>query len=132
MLSHPLRQPATRPSTASAPPFRDWAAEAAYPSHVGRAALAHTIGNAVEAAYRRGDLFAKRVALMDDWAAYRNQPVAQVVLLWHGRRGALAADADPGPTSVRLLECLTGRLSSRTRQARCRRPRAQPSDWLAC
>jgi hypothetical protein len=36
--------------------FRDWATEAtAHPNHVVEQALAHTIGNAVEAAYRRGD-----------------------------------------------------------------------------
>jgi len=33
-------------------------------------ALAHTISNKVEAAYRRGDLFDKRRRLMDDWATY--------------------------------------------------------------
>lgn len=33
-------------------------------------ALAHTISNAVERAYRRGDLFDKRRQLMADWAAY--------------------------------------------------------------
>lgn len=33
-------------------------------------ALAHTIENKVERAYRRGDLFEKRRRLMDDWAAY--------------------------------------------------------------
>jgi integrase len=66
--------------------FRDWAAEAtAYTNHVVEQALAHTIGNAVEAAYRRGDLFAKRVALMADWAAYLAQPAAQVVPLRSGR-----------------------------------------------
>ena len=60
--------------------FRDWAAEAtAYPNHVVEQALAHTIGNAVEAAYRRGDLFAKRAVLMADWASYLEQPAAQVV-----------------------------------------------------
>jgi integrase len=69
--------------------FRDWAAEAtAYPNHVVEQALAHTIGSAVEAAYRRGDLFAKRVALMDDWAAYLAQPAAQVVPLRAARQGA--------------------------------------------
>jgi integrase len=47
--------------------FRDWAAEAtAYPNHVVEQALAHTTGNAVEAAYRRGDLFEKRRHLMND------------------------------------------------------------------
>jgi integrase len=62
--------------------FRDWAAEAtSCPNHVVEQALAHTIGNAVEAAYRRGDLFAKRVALMDEWAAFLAKPAAAVVSL---------------------------------------------------
>jgi integrase len=53
--------------------FRDWAAETtAYPNHVVEMALAHTIQNKVESAYRRGDLFEKRRRLMDDWAAYCN------------------------------------------------------------
>jgi integrase len=51
--------------------FRDWAAEStAYPNHVVEMALAHTIGNKVEAAYRRGDLFEKRRRLMAEWAKY--------------------------------------------------------------
>lgn len=51
--------------------FRDWAAERTnYPREVAEMALAHTIGNAVEAAYRRGDLFEKRVQMMADWAAF--------------------------------------------------------------
>lgn len=51
--------------------FRDWAAEMGnHPSELAEMALAHTIGDKVEAAYRRGDLFQKRVALADDWAAY--------------------------------------------------------------
>jgi len=51
--------------------FRDWAAETtAYPDAVVEMALAHAISNAVEAAYRRGDLFEKRKRLMADWAAY--------------------------------------------------------------
>lgn len=33
-------------------------------------ALAHAVGNKVEAAYRRGDLLAKRQQLMQDWADY--------------------------------------------------------------
>jgi hypothetical protein len=33
-------------------------------------ALAHTIANKAEAAYRRGDLFEKRRLLMVDWAEY--------------------------------------------------------------
>jgi integrase len=51
--------------------FRDWAAECTGYSHeVCEMALAHTIGNKAEAAYRRGDLFEKRRRLMADWATY--------------------------------------------------------------
>lgn len=55
--------------------FRDWCSEHTnYPREVAEMALAHTITNAVEAAYRRGDLFAKRRRLMDEWAAFVNTP----------------------------------------------------------
>jgi len=55
--------------------FRDWAAETtSYPGEVCEMALAHAVGDAVEAAYRRGDLFAKRAALMQDWASYATMP----------------------------------------------------------
>ena len=51
--------------------FRDWCSEhTEYPSEVAEMALAHTIGNAVEAAYRRGDLFDKRRAMMATWTAF--------------------------------------------------------------
>jgi integrase len=51
--------------------FRDWAAECTgYAHEVAEMALAHTIENKVERAYRRGDLFEKRRRLMDDWATY--------------------------------------------------------------
>jgi integrase len=51
--------------------FRDWAAErTSYPREVVEMALAHAIGNKVEAAYRRGDLFEKRRQLMTDWAKF--------------------------------------------------------------
>jgi integrase len=57
--------------------FRDWAAETtAYPNHVIEMALAHAIGDKVEASYRRGDLFAKRARLMTDWAKYCTTPSA--------------------------------------------------------
>jgi len=53
--------------------FRDWCAEHTnYPTIVAEMALAHTIGNKVEAAYRRGDLIAKRTQLMQDWSKYCN------------------------------------------------------------
>jgi integrase len=51
--------------------FRDWAAErTGYPREVVEMALAHAIGDKVEAAYRRGDLFEKRRRLMAEWARY--------------------------------------------------------------
>jgi integrase len=51
--------------------FRDWASETTgFPHEVCEMALAHTIGNKAEAAYRRGDLFNKRRGLMDAWASY--------------------------------------------------------------
>jgi integrase len=51
--------------------FKDWASErTSYPAQVVEMALAHAIGDKVEAAYRRGDLFAKRRRLMSDWASF--------------------------------------------------------------
>ena len=51
--------------------FRDWAAErTSYPPEVMEAALAHTKGDKVEAAYFRSDLFDKRRRLMTEWAAF--------------------------------------------------------------
>jgi integrase len=51
--------------------FRDWAAEQSGASWaVCESALAHTIGNGVEQAYMRSDLFDKRRDLMQAWADY--------------------------------------------------------------
>ena len=64
--------------------FRDWAAErTACDNHVVEMALAHAIGNQVEAAYRRGDLFDKRRRLMRDWANF--------------------VDSEPKPTSAEIV-----------------------------
>lgn len=55
--------------------FRDWVSEATgYPSEVAEMALAHSVSDKVEAAYRRGDLLQKRFNLMDDWAGYCHSP----------------------------------------------------------
>jgi integrase len=63
--------------------FRDWAAEKTnYPGDMAELALAHKIGNAVEAAYRRGDMFEKRRRMMADWAAFlRGEVIGDVVPL---------------------------------------------------
>jgi integrase len=68
--------------------FRDWAAEESHhPNHVVEMALAHAIGNAVERAYRRGDLFEKRRQLMAEWARFIERPPAEADVL-PMRRGA--------------------------------------------
>ncbi len=57
--------------------FRDWCAESTnYPADVAEMALAHTLRDKTEAAYRRGDLFEKRAKLMEDWARYCSKPSA--------------------------------------------------------
>lgn len=51
--------------------FRDWCGEAStFPRELAEAALAHTVGDATERAYRRGDALEKRRKLMDAWAAF--------------------------------------------------------------
>jgi integrase len=51
--------------------FKDWAAEkTSYANELSEMALAHSISSGVESAYRRGDLFERRRAMMDDWAAF--------------------------------------------------------------
>lgn len=57
--------------------FRDWCAEQTnFPSEVAEMALAHAVGDKVEAAYRRGDLFQKRTKLMEAWARFCDRPQA--------------------------------------------------------
>jgi integrase len=51
--------------------FSDWCAEKTNtPSEVREMALAHAVGNKVEEAYRRGDLFEKRRQLAETWAKF--------------------------------------------------------------
>jgi integrase len=51
--------------------FRDWISEETEHSpEVAEMALAHTIGNKVERAYRRGNLMEPRRRLMNDWASF--------------------------------------------------------------
>jgi integrase len=55
--------------------FMDWAHDrTAFPAAVIDMALAHGVKDKTEKAYRRGDLIAKREALMDAWATYCNSP----------------------------------------------------------
>ncbi len=55
--------------------FRTWCGEAtAYPREVVEMALAHRLGDAVEQAYARGDLFQKRKQLMKAWGEFCSRP----------------------------------------------------------
>ena len=70
--------------------FRDWAAEmTSTPGDIVEAALAHTIANRVEAAYRRTNYLEKRRVLMDSWGAY---------LLRRGLEAAGVLDTNPSDT----------------------------------
>ena len=82
--------------------FRDWVAEETdVPREIAEAALAHTLENKVEAAYRRTDFLAKRRTLMAQWGNYCLPPKAA------GRQRALqrtsAVDRDASATPQRLL-----------------------------
>jgi integrase len=55
--------------------FRDWAGEeSSFPRELAEAALAHTVGDATERAYRRGDALDKRRELMEAWAEFLDVP----------------------------------------------------------
>ncbi|WP_247551662.1 hypothetical protein [Bradyrhizobium sp. 138] len=50
---------------------KDWCTEqTGYPNEMSEMALAHTVPDKVEAAYRRGDMLEKRRRMMADWAAF--------------------------------------------------------------
>ena len=62
--------------------FRDWVSEETeHPSEVAEMALAHMIGNKVEAAYRRKDLLEKRRLLLNDWGEYCSTVTNEVIEL---------------------------------------------------
>ena len=51
--------------------FRDWCSDQTdVPREVAESALAHTVSDSTERAYRRTDLFNRRRALIAQWAAY--------------------------------------------------------------
>jgi integrase len=69
--------------------FRDWAAERTnFLREVAEQALAHSLTDKVEAAYRRGDLFEKRRKLMEAWTEYcRSSAAVGEVLSFVTKRG---------------------------------------------
>ena len=75
--------------------FRDWASERTnYPRDAAEMARAHTIGDKVEAAYRRGDLFEKRRHMMEAWAAFCATPATsgEVIPLSRGAKARYSLD----------------------------------------
>jgi integrase len=62
--------------------FKTWASErTSFQNEIVEIALAHIVGNKVEQAYQRGDLFEKRRRLMDAWADFcAKPPVISAVL----------------------------------------------------
>jgi len=71
--------------------FRDWVAECTgYPRELAERALAHTLTNAVEAAYHRSDVLEKRRAMMEAWAVFLRTPLKPQASVVTFRRGAAA------------------------------------------
>jgi integrase len=67
--------------------FRDWASERTnIPHDVCEAALAHSLKDKTEAAYKRTDLFDKRRELMESWAAFATRTQADVITLRAGKK----------------------------------------------
>jgi integrase len=72
--------------------FRDWAAEQTdYSGEIAEAALAHTVSNKVEAAYRRTDFLDKRRLLMRDWAMFCKKVPQPKADAQEGEQSAAAA-----------------------------------------
>lgn len=67
--------------------FRDWCGdETTFPRELAEAALAHEVGNKVEAAYRRSDALVKRRKLMVAWERYCLNSKQNNVLAMRGRK----------------------------------------------
>ena len=82
-----------------------------YPREVAQMALAHTIGNAVEATYRRSDLFEKRRRMMDEWAKFCDalQVAGEVLPLRRAKacpRAGLFSSSAPSPRSSSSISAL--------------------------
>jgi integrase len=62
--------------------FKDWATERTnFPSEAAELALAHTVPDKVEAAYRRGDLFERRRRMMQAWADFCAKAPGEVITM---------------------------------------------------
>jgi len=89
--------------------FKDWATEKTnFPNIVSEMALAHTIDDRVEAAYRRGELLEKRRKLMEAWAAYCATPAVakEDNVVPPSRHGFRARTARPRSANLSGLRCM--------------------------
>jgi integrase len=69
--------------------LKDWSSERTnFPGEVSEMALAHAIGDKVEAAYRRGELLKKRAAMMEQWARFVTTPAKTGYVVQLARRQA--------------------------------------------
>lgn len=58
--------------------FRDWTAERGIEKDMAELQLSHAVGSAVERAYRRSDMFERRIAMMAAWGSFlRGEPGAR-------------------------------------------------------
>ena len=108
--------------------FRDWAAErTSSPREVAEAALAHAIPDAVEAAYRRGDLFDKRRKLMAAWAEYCAKRPARSCNCTRRNRAPGSCPGDASlPIQLHPPLSRTSLVSPRTASARSRTLQLSP------
>lgn len=82
--------------------FRDWASETThFPAEVVEMALAHAIESKVEAAYRRGNPFAKRRELIGTWARWQNSRQTRMVV--HHDRRYIRGDKNAPEHAPRIL-----------------------------
>lgn len=92
--------------------FRDWSGEvSSFPPDVAEMALAHVIENKVEAAYRRGDLFAKRRKMMQEWADYVNKQQVDVIPLNKYAQPALGSPLGADRDGGRVMTCRNAPIS---------------------
>lgn len=85
--------------------FRDWAAEAGAPREIAEAALAHAVGNQVEAAYMRTDLLDQRREIMEKWGAYVTEAPEREQPKQKGRRIKIASQpvkVKSGPVRIKI------------------------------
>jgi integrase len=72
--------------------FKDWAFEVStFPAELAEISLGHTVGTAVERAYRRGDALVKRAAIMQAWCDYIAEPKGATVTPIRRRKAAAAS-----------------------------------------